>query len=221
VQQYRLALEQHGVDAEQVDSVPLIAPEDVHVQTIWKQFVQDILSFVPSTDDADLPAWQAFLERRYEKIENLNRAYQVNYTEFDNVPLPNTLPPDGPALLDWYQFQAIVLTMRNAAHQFTVLLPVPKTANAEDYQHQLELAQRLIELEKPAHTTFEVKFYLAVFRIGVARLGVDTLVDLGSRTPQLMAPMILGQSSLLESYLASEQTLDVTHRAVLKREQAS
>jgi hypothetical protein len=36
-----------------------------------------------------------------------------------------------------------------------------------------------------------------------------------------MAPVILGQSSLLESYLASEQTLDATHRAVLKREQAS
>jgi hypothetical protein len=35
-----------------------------------------------------------------------------------------------------------------------------------------------------------------------------------------MAPMILGQSYLLESYLASQQTLDATNREVLKHEQS-
>jgi hypothetical protein len=181
--------------------------------------MQDALGFIPPVGDAYEKLWQAFLERRYETIAALNRAYQSSFTAFDRIPQFDTLPLDGPALHDWYQFQSIVLAMHNTAHRFTVLIPAPSTGSAEDYQHRLELAQRLIELEKPAHTTFEVKLYLAVFRIGAAQLGIDTLVDLGSRTPQLMAPMILGQGYLLESYLASEQTLDVTHRATLKREQ--
>ncbi len=111
--------------------------------------------------------------------------------------------------------------MRDSAHQFTVLLPAPTSGAVEDYQHELDLATRIIETGKPAHTLFEVKFYIATFRIGVTRLGVDTFVDLGSRTPQLMAPMILGQSYLLESYLASEVTLDATHRKIVKHEQQS
>jgi len=232
-QQFVDFLEQQGLDVTyvktfslrgtpKVPSSPEATPDptdpftDPKVQAAWKEFVQDTLGFIPSVNDSDLRPWHDFLERRYEKIEALNRAYQSNFATFDDVPLPDTLPPDGPALQDWYQFQTIVLAMRNSAHQFTVLLPAPTSGSAADYQQQLELATRIIEMEKPAHTVFEVKFYLAVFRVGVARLGIDTLVDLGSRTPQLMAPMILGQGYLLEGYLASVENM--VDRQTLKRE---
>lgn len=220
-QAYKLFLEQRGLDTTQVNDFPLVAPTGANVLAAWKQCAQVALGFIPSTSDADQQLWSDFLQRRYEKIDALNSAYLRIYSDFVCVPLPKALPPDGPAMHDWYQFQSIVLSMRNSAHQFTVLLPAPTSGTAEDYQHELDLATRIIEMGKPSHTVFEVKFYLAAIRIGATRLGIDTFVDLGSRAPQLMTPAILGQSYLLESYLASQQTLDVTHREILKREQQS
>lgn len=219
-QAWQLFLQQNGLDGGAGKDFPLVPPTDANVAAAWAQFAQTALGFLPSTGDADQPSWQDFLSRRYEKIDMLNSAYSTNYTDFEAILLPQALPPDGPALQDWYAFQSIVLVMRNNAHTFTVLLPLPdSSAVQQDMTARIDLATRIIELGKPAHTTFSVKFYLAALRIGATRLGIDTFIDLGSRTPQLMAPMILGQSYLLESYLASQQTLDATNREVLKHEQ--
>ncbi|NTU83119.1 MAG: hypothetical protein HGA45_27740, partial [Chloroflexales bacterium] len=130
------------------------------------------------------------------------------------------LPADGAPLRDWYQFETVVRPMYAAAHRFSVLLPVPRTdtITSELYQQRIDLARRVVELEKPAHTTFDVKFYWALFRIGEARLGEDTLLDVGSRAPQLLAPMVLGREHLAESYLAPGHPLDVTDRYVLGRD---
>jgi hypothetical protein len=94
--------------------------------------------------------------------------------------------------------------MQRAAHRFTVLLPVPLSLafNPEEHQHRLELSRRIVELEKPAHTVFDVKFYWAMFRVGEARLALDTLIAEGSRAPQLLPEMVLGQGFVGESYLA-------------------
>jgi phage tail-like protein len=92
---------------------------------------------------------------------------------------------------------------QDAAHRFSVLLPYMKTAasHLKDPQEQIEFARRIVTLEKPTHTVFDVKFYWALFRIGEARLGEDTLLDEGSRSPQLMPPMILGQNYVGESFI--------------------
>ena len=66
-----------------------------------------------------------------------------------------------------------------------------------------------------------MKFYWAMFRVGEVRLGDDTLLDRGSRAPQLLPPMILGQGYLAESYLAPAHPQDVTDRYILGREQLS
>ena len=167
--------------------------------------------------------WQDFLSRRYSSIQTLNLAYGKQWESFDTVAYPASLPGDGPQLQDWFQFEAVVLPTLAAAHQFSVLLPFTgqTLAAVEDRQQKLQLAQRIIELEKPAHTTFDVKFYWALFRLGEARLGAETVIGLGGRDPALLSAALLGQTFLSETYLAAAHPFDVTDRQVVGRDRLS
>src|SRR5439155_13201594 len=190
-------------------------------------FTRATLGFLPSATTADLKLWQDFLGRRYQRVDTLNEAYRLSGTRrlaaFTAAQLPDTLPPDGAPLQDWYQFEGVVLAMHRTAHRFTVLLPVPQTEALQPavYQRRLDLARRIGEIEKPAHTIFDVKFYWALFRVGEVRLGDDTLLDRGSRAPQLLPPMVLGQGYLAESYLAPGHPQDVPDRYILGRDPLS
>ena len=226
--QRRQVLNQRYVDfltaqGQQVTNYPLAPPAEQAVNAAWTDFSLAVLGFVPAITQADPKLWQDFLVRRYQSIGALNSAYGANLTSFAGIELPGQLPQDGPSLLDWYQFESVVLAMHLAAHRFTVLLPVAstETANLASYQQQLELATRLIELEKPAHTVFDVKFYWAAFRVGEARLGEDTLLDRGSRAPQLMPPVIVGQGYLSQGYLAPGFPQDATDRQIIGQERLS
>lgn len=164
--------------------------------------------------------WQDFLARRYRRAGAMNQLYGTNWTGFELVPLPESLPADGAPLQDWFQFEGLVLPMLAAAHRFTVLLPSPATAvfNLNEHRRNMELARRIVELEKPAHTVFEIKFYWAIFRLGESRLGSDTLIDRGSRSPQLMPEMILGRNYLGESWLAPTAAEGAATRQILGRD---
>jgi phage tail-like protein len=203
---------------------PLQPPADATQAAAWTQFSQTTLGFVPTISASQAGAWQAFLERRYGHVSALNAAWvlagSLIFTDFSQIAMPTTLPPDGTALVDWFQFQAVVLPARALAHQFSILLPAPKTDTPDQAEHQrrLGLAQRVADLEKPAHTTYEIKFYWAMFRLGDSRLGTDTLLDVGSRSPQLMPPLRLGQNALAESYLAPNYPWDVPERQILGRQ---
>jgi hypothetical protein len=59
------------------------------------------------------------------------------------------------------------------------------------------------------------------FVVGEARLGSDTLIDLGSRAPELTPPMVLDREHLAEAYLAPGHPQDVRERFVVGREQRS
>lgn len=178
----------------------------------WTRFARATFGFVPSTSAGDAPLWHAFLARRYRQIAALNERYRLTgsaaHTRFDALAMPAALPPDGAPLQDWYQFQSVVLAAHRTAHRFTVLLPMPRAAylDVAKQQERLALARRVLELEKPAHTSYEIKFYWGMFRVGEVRLGFDTLLDQGSRSPQLMTPLVLGQGHLVESYLAPART---------------
>jgi phage tail-like protein len=147
--------------------------------------------------------WQSFLARRYRRIGALNGAYRTRWRGFDLVSLFDRLPPDGPALADWYQFESAVKVMQRHAHRFSVLIPSPgPDADVARLQERLALARRVIELEKPAHTIFDVGFYWALFRVGEARLGLDTLIDAGGRALRLLPELALGRHFVGSSLLA-------------------
>ncbi len=184
----------------------------------WREFTREAPA--ASVAVAGRRLWQDFLARRYHSTASLNAAYKTGWTSFALVSLPDALPPDGQRLLDWFQFESVVLQMRQSAHRFTVLLPLPPSAStdAAEQQRRLELASRIVRLEKPEHTVFDVKFYWQLFRLGEARLGEDTLIDLGSRAPDLMSPLVVGRGRLTESYFAPGHPRDVAERQVLGRD---
>ncbi|MGC2775397.1 MAG: phage tail protein [Bradyrhizobium sp.] len=154
------------------------------------------------TDTRVRERWQDFLARRYRRIERLNAAYHTSWPSFDVVALPDHLPATTPAQADWLQFERQLLAMARTAHRFSVLLPMTSvTEDPFEMQRRLQLARRVVELEKPAHTVFDVRFYWALNRIGEARLGLDTLLDVGSRAPQLLPDAVLGRAYVGESFV--------------------
>jgi phage tail-like protein len=197
---YRAALGLGGAEPYPIRSAALPAGVSVNA---WSDFSTKTLGFAPSYKLNQTPWWQGFLSRQYPLISDLNRAYRTAYASFDAIPLPADLPRVPAATRDWYLFQAIVLRARDAAHRFVVYLPMRPQDAADTALHRqrLDLARRVIELEKPAHTAYEIKFFWSAFRIGEARLGEGTLIDLGSRAPQLLRPFTLNSTGLGEGYL--------------------
>jgi phage tail-like protein len=213
---YYRFLQERGLPASEV--FPLTAPTDPALAAAWERFSEEVLGFVPSAAAGDAPAFRAFLARRYRRIGALNQAYPQEYRSFDTVGVPAALPVDGAPLRDWYQFESVVLASRRTAHRFTVLLPVGGNGSTEEQLARLGLVRRIVELQKPAHTTFDVRFFWAAFRVGEARLGADTLIDLGSRATNLAPPLVLGHSYLAEGHLAPGYPQNIAGRQVVGRD---
>ncbi len=180
---------------------PIAPPADAAARALWIAFSTQQLGFVPRTGDPD--RWRTTLQRRYPTLDHLNRAWKSAYSEWNSVPLPAALPEIAAMLRDWIQFQSLVLPADDAAHRFTVFLPQGTLGNRQRVE-RLDLVRRVVALEKPAHTSFEVKFYWAFFRVGEARLGEGTVVDLGSRSPELLSPFVLDRNYLGSGYLGDE-----------------
>jgi hypothetical protein len=191
---------------------PILDPGD-ETSARWTAFSQAVLGFVPQA--ADPARWRAFLAHRYPNAAAVPGAQGA--TDFSQLEPPVTLPADGAALVDWYRFQSVVLPMERTAHRFTVLLPWPlevadSAGRTLDSDELRGLAQRVVELQKPAHTVFSVRFFWAAFRVGEARLGDDTLLASGSRAPELLRAAVLGRADLGGSYLAGPVAGDTIRR---------
>lgn len=150
--------------------------------------------------------WQRFLEGRYRRIKLLNQAHGSNWKGFGEVALADTLLATLKARADWQEFEKELLPIDRTAHRFSVLLPVTATdaTDAGTLKRREALARRIIELEKPAHTIFDIRFYFAMNRIGEARLGYDTAIGAGSRAPELLPPAILGRAYIGESFIGPD-----------------
>ncbi len=62
-----------------------------------------------------------------------------------------------------------------------------------------------------------MRFYWAMFRVGEARLQLDTVIDQGSRAPQLLPSLVLGEGFVGASYLATPALEAAQDRQVLGR----
>jgi hypothetical protein len=111
----------------------------------WSSFSMNTIGIVPSQPDAGSDLWTTFLRSRYGVLTTLNAAYRSTYSSFENVPFPSTLPRQPQPLLDWYQFQGMLL-MQAAAHRFTVYLPmsIGDAQNTEAQRAKADLAQRVV-----------------------------------------------------------------------------
>ncbi len=199
-------------------TLPESEPTDAALAGLWRtyQIVSD-----PQPCGRQRRMWQQFLVRRYVSLSALNQAHATAWKAFDAVAYPASVPASIPRLQDWFEFEAHVLPTLVAAHRFTVLLPVNTTTatSDEDRRSRLALANRLVALEKPAHTVFDVKFFWALFRVGEARLGSDSVLGLGGRDPALLpSPAVLGQSYLSESLVATGPPPSFPGRIVMGRD---
>lgn len=105
---------------------------------------------------------------------------------------------------------ASVSNRQNYAHQFSVLIPEGITAEEE------MMVKRIANLEKPAHTSFDVRHYWDFFRVGETRLGIDTVLGEESRFKK----MVVGRSYLAEGYLHPSHPMDIAERVVSDRDRA-
>lgn len=148
--------------------------------------------------------WHEFLARRHRRIDKLRAAWgQEGWASLAQIPLPDRLPASLAAQTDWLQFERDALAIERAAHRFSVLLPVKTlTDDPLELERRLALARRIVELEKPAHTVFDVRFFWAFNRVGEARLGLDSQLGDGSRAAELIPNAVVGRAYLGASFVA-------------------
>jgi phage tail-like protein len=190
--------EHYGVDHNGIGNLPL--PRDWPQSEVQRKDWRDFCA-VPDGSWAR-GRWQDFLARRYRRIERLQRAHQTTWPGFELVALPDVLPATAEAQSDWLQFERQLLAMHRTAHRFSVLLPVRNvTEDPFELDERLRRARRIVEIEKPAHTVFDVRLYWALNRVGEARLGIDTLLNAGSRAPELIPDAVLGRAYIGASFV--------------------
>ena len=189
----------HGTAHIRIDNVPLPSG-----QPSADAAAKDWQAFCERGDGAwTRTRWQDFLARRYRRIERLKLAHGTSWAGFDRIALPDTVPVSAAAQTDWLQFEGQLLAMHRTAHRFSVLLPVASVAaDAYELEQRLGLARRIVEVEKPAHTVFDVRFFWAFNRVGEARLGMDTQIGAGSRAPELIPDAVVGRAYIGASFVA-------------------
>lgn len=207
----------HGKNYSNFESVflPTGAETNANLKADWKKFVEN-------TSNTNRKLRQDFLARRYRRVGQLNKIYGTNWDSFEYVSLLDQMPSGNQPLADWFLFESIVLKMNAAAHRFTVLIPAniggQKPDSREEQKAKLERIRGIIELEKPAHTVFDFRYYWNLFRLEEVRLGADTLLGLGSRDPLLSPELVVGENYIGESRIGTLQPEKYASRYVLGNE---
>lgn len=106
-------------------------------------------------------------------------------------------------------------TVAASAHRFSVLLPHRLEEDRATNTDARRMVERIVELEKPAHTWFDVREYWNMFRVGEARLGLDTSIGYST----YFQPLVLGDSILPHATLGCPYPLNVEDRFVMGRNQ--
>lgn len=205
---------------EQIRFSPVL-PASPGVVQDWLAFLQTGIGFTYApVGAADLPTYRQFLARRYRNIGVLNTAYGLTQdtalSSFDAVALPaeDAFPQGGSVLTDWIQFVSLTLPIRRNAHRFTVLVPTEPGELPDTRAQRIGQVKAIVQREKPAHTDYDVKLFWALFQVGSARLGEDTVLGDSAR----YVAIVLGGTYLSQGLLASGQPWNVSGRSVLGRD---
>lgn len=96
-----LKLRQNGEEAD-FNGLPVRSNEEA-----WAAFVRNYLhlQFV-KVDQSFMPAWSQFLELSYSTIEQLNKIYGSDYSDFDSVKVPEDRITASALLTDYQKFVA-------------------------------------------------------------------------------------------------------------------
>ena len=88
-------------------TLPLKYPEDRPAfAAAWHEYIRDQvnLAFVSIRPEA-APLWRAFLREKYNQdLLFFNRVCKGRYSSFDEIPMPETVPPAGQLRTDWNSF---------------------------------------------------------------------------------------------------------------------
>jgi phage tail-like protein len=206
--------------------LPAIQPPQSAQAADWLQFIASIGFTYAAVTAADEPSYASFLASRYASVAALNAAYQLSgaaalgsFAEIQsklwNATLAVSLPPGGAFLQDWILFVSVVVPTAQNAYRFSVIVPVRLQDDQNTQMQRRNLAQRIAQNEKPAHTDFDVKLYWAAFCVGEARVGIETVAGPSSR----FAAVVLDQTQLAGSYLSFVAPWNVSGRLVAGRDQ--
>ncbi|MBZ5621153.1 MAG: beta-galactosidase [Acidobacteriia bacterium] len=207
--------------------LPAYQPSQAARAADWQRFISQDLKFTyAAVTNADEPAYEDFLKRRFSQPADLNQAYGLtggsalaSFSEIQSKlwmgQLGQGLPPSGTFLQDWIRFVSVVVPTQQSAHRFSVVVPVQLQDDVTTQIARRDLAQRITRQEKPAHTSFDVKLYWAAFSTGEARVGLETVVGPSSR----FAALLLGQGSPAASFLGFVEPWNVRGRMVAGRDQ--
>jgi phage tail-like protein len=191
----------------------------------WQRFVESEIGFTYAVaGEGDETLFREFLARRYGQPSAVNQAYRLDaaaaLTTWADVRdklwdarLRAALPDDGVWLRDWIQFVSSVLPVERTAHRFTVLVPVGLEDGPARQLDRRQIAERVAQIEKPAHTSFDVKLYWGLFRVGEARVGLDTVLGPGSRSVAL----VLDRGLVSGAHLEFAEPWNVRDRFVVGR----
>ncbi len=94
-----------------------------------------------------------------------------------------------------------------SAHRFIIMVPYELTDD------QIAVVETIVTGVSPAHTSFEIQRYYALFRVGIARLGQDTQLGYSEQ----FSSMLLGSSYLPDSYLEAPYPFNIADRLLLDR----
>lgn len=187
----------------------------------WLAFIDSGIGFTYSPINGQhASVYREFLARRYRHISALNSAYgrasTNQWPSFDAVALPaeDTMPESGQSLADWIQFASLTLPIRASAHRFSVLVPTTPGELPAQRERRMTQAEKVVRAEKPAHTRFDVKLFWALFQVGSARLGIDTLVGEGAR----YVGVVLGGTYLGQGIVQSSHPWDIRDRQQVGRD---
>jgi len=133
------------------------------------------------------------------------------------LPGEGDFPDAGARLVDWMTFATLALPISANAHRFSVLVPAVPGEPETTRQLRMDKVAALIEREKPAHTEFDVQPFWALFQVGTARVGLDTILGEGSRYTAIQ----LGVTGMSEGTLAFGHPWNVADRAIAGRDRVS